>query len=219
MKLSLNFAVPVALVAMFSVYWVLGPGRGGSEASSTDGPGILTAVTDNGQDGLDQAATPVGSEESERQRLGELGSRTTQRPIPPGPAAPGRMGLEGPQPGFNPRDPKMAKQRRQQERRNAPLPLPPGIGNYEVQVFGQESGEALNNFTCTVQLVEGERPPVKFHRDTTDGVAKIPVLRDQVFDLHVDAPGYETTVLKQLGFEFKQPEPLQVVLVRSAMAE
>jgi hypothetical protein len=215
MKLSLNFAVPAALVAMFSVYWVLGPGRGDSEALSADGAGTLTAVTDNGQDGLDQAATPVGSEEPERQFLGELDSRPAQRPIPPGPTASGRMGLEGPQMGFNPRDPNMAKQRRQQEQRNAPLPLPPGIGNYEVQVFGQESGEALNNFTCTVQLIEGERPPVKFRRSTADGVAEIPVPRDQVFDLHVDALGYETTVLKRLGLEFKQPGPLQVVLVRS----
>jgi hypothetical protein len=215
MKLPLTLAVPAALVALFSVYWVLGPGRGDSEAPSADGEGTLTAVTDNGQDGLDQAATPVGSEEPERQFLGELDSRPAQRPTPPGSTASGRMGLEGPQMGLNPRDPNMAKQRRQQEQRNAPLPLPPGIGNYEVQVFSQESGEALNSFTCTVQLIEGERPPVKFRHSTADGVAEIPVPRDQIFDLHVAAPGYETVVLRQLGFEFKRADPLQVALVRS----
>lgn len=215
MKLSLNLAVPAALVVMFSVYWVLGPGRGDREASSADGAGTLAVATETGQHSLDQVAAPAGSEERERQLLGETDSRPKQRPIPPGPTAPGRLGAEGPQLGINPRDPNLAKQRRQQEQRKAPLPLPPGIGNYEVQVFGQESGETLSNFSCTVQLVEGDRPPVEFRRATADGVAEIPVPRDQVFDLHVAARGYETTVLKQLGFEFKGDEPLQVVLVRS----
>ena len=202
MKAPVAFAFVIALLLLS---WVVGPKLGEGDQLS-GGVDAASSADELESDRDRRAASPEGDESPGR----ELLSSQEVRHAPP-PDLP--SGAEGPLAGRHPRDSQMARDLRRQNQLDPELPLPPGMESFEVQVFNRESSETVSAFLCSVRLVGSERPPVNFHLTADRGIASFPVPRDQTFDLHVEAPGFETAVLSQLGFEFKQPGPLQVGLV------